>query len=96
MVPIATNVPRDGTLSAIGRVDDPQMKEHVPMAEHKPTGKRERIDTTPGKPDGSRFVRRDEHGHFTTDQTDVGRSLAADRRQQAKNQAHKGQKDRGD
>src|SRR5437764_1065754 len=50
----------------------------------------------PGKEGGARFVRRDEHGHFTTDQVDVGRSLAADRRQQAKHQAPKGQKNRGD
>jgi hypothetical protein len=66
------------------------------MAEHRPTGKRERIDTTPGKEGGARFVRRDEHGHFTSDQVDVGRSLAADRRRAAKNKAPKGQKDRGD
>ena len=66
------------------------------MAEHRPAGKRERVDTTPGTEGGARFVRRDEHGHFTSDQTDVGRSLAADRRQAAKRQAPKGQKDRGD
>jgi hypothetical protein len=66
------------------------------MAEHSPTGKRERIDTTPGKEGGARYLRRDAQGRFTTDQVDVGRSLAADRRQQAKNKAPKGQKDRGD
>jgi hypothetical protein len=66
------------------------------MSEHRPTGKRERIDPTPGKEGGSRFVRRDEHGHFTTDQVDAGRSVAADRRVDAKNKAPKGQKDRGD
>ena len=66
------------------------------MAEHKPTGKRQRVDTAPGQEGGARFVRRDEHGHFTKDQSDVGPSLAADRRQAAKNQAPKGQKDRGD
>jgi hypothetical protein len=67
------------------------------MAEqHRPTGKRERIDTTPGKPGGSRYIRRDEQGHFTSDQVDVGRSLAADRRQKAKNKAPEGQGDRGD
>jgi hypothetical protein len=67
------------------------------MAErHGPTGKRERIDTTPGAPGGSRYIRRDEQGRFTSDQVDVGRSLAADRRQKAKNRAPKGQKDRGD
>jgi hypothetical protein len=64
------------------------------MAEqHRPTGKRERIDTTPG---GSRYIRRDALGRFTSDQVDVGRSLAADRRQKAKRRAPKGQKDRGD
>jgi hypothetical protein len=44
------------------------------MAEsHKPTGKRERIDTTPERAGGSRFVRRDAQGRFTSDQVDVGR-----------------------
>jgi hypothetical protein len=66
------------------------------MSEHKPRGKRERIDTTPGQEGGSRFVRRDEHGHFTEDQVNTGASVAADRRQKAKNPAPKGQKDRGD
>jgi hypothetical protein len=62
----------------------------------KPVGKRERIDTTPGKPGGSRYVRRDAEGHFTKDQVDVGRSLAADRRSKAKTKATRGMKDRGD
>lgn len=65
-------------------------------SEHTPTGKRERIDPTPEKEGGSRFVRRDEHGHFTSDQVDAGRSVAADRRQKAENKAPKGMKDRGD
>ena len=43
-----------------------------------------------------RYVRRDEKGHFTEDQVDVGRSLAADRRQHAKTKAKPGQGDRGD
>jgi hypothetical protein len=64
--------------------------------QNQPTGKRERIDTTPGQPGGSRFIRRDAQGHFTSDQVDVGRSLAADQRRKAKNQAPEGQKDRGD
>jgi hypothetical protein len=55
--------------------------------------KREKI--TPHKGD-SRYVRRDERGRFTSDQSDVGSSLAADRRQHAKHYAPKGQKDRGD
>ena len=44
----------------------------------------------------SRYVRRDEQGHFTTDQASVGKSLAADRRSQAKTVVPKGQGDRGD
>ena len=43
-----------------------------------------------------RYIRRDENGHFTKDQVDVGRSLAADRRQHSKTPAKKGQGDRGD
>ena len=43
-----------------------------------------------------RYIRRDERGRFTSDQVDVSRSLAADRRQRAKNIAPKGQGDRGD
>lgn len=58
--------------------------------------KRERIDTTPGKAGGSRFVRRDSAGQFTTDQVSAGRSVAADKRVKAKTKAPKGQKDRGD
>jgi hypothetical protein len=58
--------------------------------------KRERIDTTPNKPGGSRFVRRDEAGQFTGDQSSAGRSVAQDKRRAAKNAAPKGQKDRGD
>ena len=53
--------------------------------------KRELIDTGSDK----RFVRRDEKGQFKQSD-DVGRSLAADRRQQAKTVAPKGQGDRGD
>ena len=43
-----------------------------------------------------RFARRDDKGHFTDDQTDVGRSLAADQRQLSKTPAKKGEGDRGD
>lgn len=43
-----------------------------------------------------RYVRRDENGRFTDDQVNVGRSLAADRRQHSKTPAKKGQGDRGD
>jgi hypothetical protein len=59
-------------------------------------GNRERIDTTPGREGGSRYVRRDEKGQFTTDQVSAGRSVAQDKRIDAKNKAPKGQKDRGD
>jgi hypothetical protein len=57
---------------------------------------RERIDTTPGRAGGSRFVRRNEKGQFTSDQVSAGRSVAQDRRIDAKTKAPKGQKDRGD
>ncbi|MDP9245452.1 MAG: hypothetical protein M3O64_02265 [Chloroflexota bacterium] len=58
--------------------------------------KRERVDTTPGKAGGSRFIRRDGEGQFTGDQSSAGRSVAQDKRVTAKNKAPKGQKDRGD
>jgi len=52
---------------------------------------RELIDTGTDK----RFVRRDEKGQFK-DVADVGRSVAADRKQQAKTKVPPGQGDRGD
>ena len=55
-------------------------------------GNRELIDTGTSK----RYIRRDDRGRFTTDQVDVGRSLAADQRQQASATAKPGQGDRGD
>ena len=55
--------------------------------------KRELIE--PNKGD-KRYVRRDESGHFTSDQVDVGRSLAADRRQHSARPSKSGQGDRGD
>ena len=55
------------------------------------TGEREKIS-----PNGdARFVRRDDHGRFK-ESDDVGRSLAADRRTQAKTDVQPGQGDRGD
>jgi hypothetical protein len=48
------------------------------------------------KANEKRYIRRDEGGQFTSDQTDVGKSLAADRRTKAKTVAPKGQGDRGD
>jgi hypothetical protein len=55
-------------------------------------GKRELIEPNPGD---KRYVRRDERGRFK-EMTDVGRSLAADRRRQAKTVSKPGQGDRGD
>ena len=43
-----------------------------------------------------RYVRRDEEGQFTEDQTDVGRSLAQDQKREAENESKPGQGDRGD
>ena len=59
-------------------------------------GKRERIDTTPGKKGGSRFTRRGEGGRFSSGQSSAGRSVTQDKRTKAKNAAPKGMKDRGD
>ncbi len=56
----------------------------------KPTGKRERVDTSPTGAGGARNVRRDSKGPFTDDQVAVGKTLAADRRQKAKATAPKG------
>jgi hypothetical protein len=53
--------------------------------------KRELIDTGTDK----RYVRRDDRGRFK-ESDDVGRSLAADRRQKAKTATKAGQGDRGD
>jgi hypothetical protein len=58
---------------------------------HKDSSKRELIDTGRDK----RFVRRDEQGRFD-EVVDVGKSLAADRRQHSKNVVPPGQGDRGD
>jgi hypothetical protein len=55
--------------------------------------KREKIEPNPGD---ARYVRRDEDGQFTEDQTDVGRSSAADQRQQSGTASKPGQGDRGD
>ena len=43
-----------------------------------------------------RSVRRDERGRFTRDQVEVGRSIAADRRQHAQAVCRPGQGDEGD
>jgi hypothetical protein len=61
------------------------------MPGKKHSSARELIDTGRDK----RFVRRDDKGQFK-ESDDVGKSLAADRRQHAKTKAKKGQGDRGD
>ena len=53
---------------------------------------REVIDTGNSK----QYVRRDDKGQFTDDQVKVGKSLAADRKRDAKTVAKKGEGDRGD
>lgn len=57
-----------------------------------PAKKRELIDTGSDK----RYIRRDDQGRFTDDQVDVGRSLAADRRHNAKSDTKPGQGEKGD
>lgn len=54
---------------------------------------RETLQPNPGD---KRYVRRDDGGRFTDDQTDVGKSSAADQRQHSRTPAKKGQGDRGD
>jgi len=61
------------------------------MADKKTKSHRELIDTGRDK----RFVRRDDRGQFD-DVSDVGRSLAQDRKQTAKTKVPPGQGDRGD
>jgi len=55
--------------------------------------KREEIQPNAGD---KRYARRDDHGRFTDDQTNVGKSLAADRRKHSKNEVPKGMGDKGD
>lgn len=59
------------------------------MSDHK----REEIEPHEGD---KRYVRRDDTGHFTEDQTEVGRSLTADRRQHSEHEVPRGQGDKGD
>jgi hypothetical protein len=61
------------------------------MADKKTKSHRELIDTGRDK----RFVRRNDQGEFD-DVSDVGRSLAQDRKQTAKTKVPPGQGDRGD
>ena len=55
---------------------------------------RERIETTPDRARGSRFIRRGAQGRFTSDQVDAGRAQAPDRRQNAKQRAHRPERPR--
>ena len=55
--------------------------------------KREMIEPNQGD---KRYVRRDASGRFTDDQTNVGRSLSADRRSKSKTVVPKGMGDKGD
>jgi hypothetical protein len=62
------------------------------MAKKKsPSGPRDEVDTRRNKS----YARRDSRGRFT-EMTDVGRSLATDRRQHAKHRKPPRQGDRGD
>lgn len=63
------------------------------MPAGKPQGKRELIQPGPGD---KRYIRRDDEGHFTKDQVNLGRSLSDDDRRKAKRTAPEGQGDRGD
>lgn len=56
------------------------------------TTKRELIEPRPGD---KRYARRDENGRFT-EQTDVGKSSAADQRQHSSHVPKAGQGDKGD
>jgi hypothetical protein len=64
-----------------------------PSAQEAHMTDRERIEPNPGD---KRYVRRDEDGQFTKDQTDVGKSAAADQRRRSDTPAKRGQGDRGD
>jgi len=61
------------------------------MAAKKSTGKRELIEPNGDK----RYIRRDEKGRIK-ESDDVGRSLSADSRKQAKKSVKSGQGDKGD
>ena len=65
---------------------------NIMSTKHHPTGKREEV----GLPHETRYVRRDDKGHFTADQTDKGESLSRDRQREAKHGPEPGQGDRGD
>jgi hypothetical protein len=54
---------------------------------------RELIEPNPGD---KRYIRRDEQGHFTEDQVDMGRSISQDMRRESTTKAEKGHGDKGD
>lgn len=54
---------------------------------------REKIEPNEGD---KRYIRRNEEGEFTEDQSDVGRSLAQDQKRDAENESKPGQGDKGD
>ncbi len=56
---------------------------------------RKREEIEPNKGD-KRYIRRDAQGQFTEDQSNVGRSLAADRRHSSKTKVAKGEGDKGE
>jgi hypothetical protein len=58
-----------------------------------PARKRETVAPNPGD---KRFIRRDANGQFTSDQSEVGRSLSRDNDQKAKAGNKGGQGDKGD
>jgi hypothetical protein len=68
-------------------------REGEPTQESIMARKRELIEPHEGD---KRYIRRDAAGRFTEDQSDVGRSLKADRRSTSKTVAPKGMGDRGD
>ncbi|GAC1396507.1 MAG: hypothetical protein NVSMB52_10010 [Chloroflexota bacterium] len=55
--------------------------------------KREEIEPHSGD---KRYIRRDDEGHFTEDQVDLGRSLSQDDRKKAKGKAKEGDGNKGD
>jgi hypothetical protein len=57
-----------------------------------PAKKRELVDTGSDK----RYVRREGHGRFGSDQVDVGTSSAADQKRQSTTPSKHGQGDKGD
>ena len=57
-----------------------------------PAKKRELVDTDSDK----RYIRRDTHGRFGSDQVDVGKSSAADQKRPSATPSKHGQGDEGD